>query len=149
MPVSELGRIESLIRRDGVEGAIERVRRTMRIYRRAVLDKRALAALDMVPASLATHALTIGAIGGLTIGMMTRVARGHTGRLLQASKIEIASYALIQFAAAVRVFLPLIAPKFYLSAIVISGALWSSAFLLFAILFWPILSRPGIDCRDG
>ncbi len=35
------------------------------------LALRALAAMDLVPSSLATHALTVGAIGGLTIGMMT------------------------------------------------------------------------------
>lgn len=105
----------------------------------------ALAALGVIPASPATHALTVGAIGGLTIGMMTRTARGHTGRPLQASMIETTSYALVQFAAAVRVFLPLIAPQLYLAAMIISGALWSIAFLLFSAMFWPILSRPRID----
>jgi len=38
--VSEQGRIKFLIRRDGLERAIDWVNRTMRIYRRAVLDKR-------------------------------------------------------------------------------------------------------------
>jgi len=47
------------------------------------LALRALAALDLVPASLATHALAVGVIGGITIGMMTRTSRGHTGRPLQ------------------------------------------------------------------
>jgi predicted alpha/beta-hydrolase family hydrolase len=38
--------------------------------------------------SLAVHALTVGAGGGLIIGMMTRTARGHTGRPLQADGFE-------------------------------------------------------------
>ena len=109
----------------------------------------ALAALGVVPASPATHALTVGAIGGLTIGMMTRTARGHTGRPLQASMIEIASYVLVQLAAVVRVFVPIFAPPLYLAAIIISGTLWSIAFLMFSVTFWPILSRPRVDGRSG
>ena len=109
----------------------------------------ALVALGVIPASPATHALTVGAIGGLTIGMMTRTARGHTGRPLQASMIETACYALVQLAAVVRVFVPIFAPQLYLAAIIMSGALWSIAFLMFSVMFWPILSRPRIDGRTG
>src|SRR5690606_1592941 len=99
--------------------------------------------------NLATHALTVGAIGGLTLGMMTRVARGHTGRRLEAGIIEIVAYAAIQAAAAVRVFLPLLAPQWYLASIVVSGLLWACAFGLFVVAFWPVLLRPRIDGRDG
>jgi uncharacterized protein involved in response to NO len=113
------------------------------------LALRALAALDLVAASTATHALTVGAIGGLILGMMTRTSRGHTGRPLQASAIETAAYALIQLAAAVRVFLPLAAPAATLAAIEISGALWSVAFGLFVLKFWPILTRARLDGRPG
>ena len=49
---------------------------------------RALAEAGLVPASLATHALTVGAVGGLIIGMMTRTARGHTGRPLRADAAD-------------------------------------------------------------
>src|SRR4029079_3885117 len=44
------------------------------------LALRGLAGFELVPGVLATHALTVGAIGALTIGMMTRTARGHTAR---------------------------------------------------------------------
>src|SRR6185295_3143572 len=47
------------------------------------LALRGLAGFDLVAPGLATHALTVGAIGGLTLGMMTRTARGHTGRPLE------------------------------------------------------------------
>ncbi|MFI4923389.1 MAG: NnrS family protein, partial [Burkholderiales bacterium] len=90
----------------------------------------------------------VGAIGGLTIGMMTRTARGHTGRPLQASMIEVACYALVQLAAVVRVFVPIFSPQLYLAAVIISGTLWSIAFLTFSVMFWPILSRPRIDGRS-
>jgi uncharacterized protein involved in response to NO len=113
------------------------------------LALRALAALDLVAAGAATHALTIGAIGGLILGMMTRTARGHTGRPLQASAVETAAFALIQLAAAVRVFLPLAAPAATLAAIQMSGAIWCAAFGLFAAKFWPILTRARVDGRPG
>jgi len=113
------------------------------------LALRALAALDLTAASAATHALTVGAIGGLILGMMTRTSRGHTGRPLAASAAETAGYTLIQLAAAVRVFLPLAAPAATLAAIELSGALWCAAFGLFVVKFWPILTRARADGRPG
>jgi uncharacterized protein involved in response to NO len=111
------------------------------------LALRASAALEMVPISLALHALSVGAIGGLTIGMMTRTARGHTGRALEAGRLEVSCYVLVQFAAVLRVFVPLFAPTWYVGAIVGAGALWTVAFVLLAVRFAPILLRPRIDGR--
>lgn len=113
------------------------------------LALRALAALDLVAASIATHALTVGAIGGLILGMMARTARGHTGRPLQASALETAAFALIQLAAATRVLLPIAAPATTLAAITASGVLWSVAFGLFVVKFAPILTRARADGRPG
>ena len=113
------------------------------------LALRALAAGDLVPAGLAIHALTVGAIGSLTLGMMTRTSLGHTGRPLQARRAEVFCYATIQFAALLRVFLPLAFPSLYLQAIVGSGLLWSLAFGVFTISYWPILSRPRLDGKPG
>jgi len=56
-----------------------------------------------LPPSAAVHALAIGATGSLILGMITRTALGHTGRLLEANWVEIAAYGLIQCAAASRV----------------------------------------------
>jgi len=109
------------------------------------LALRALAALALVPAAMATHALAIGAIGGLTLGMMTRTARGHTGRPLQAGAIETLCYALVMAAAVSRVAVPLVAPAATLVATLTAGALWSLAFALFTARYWPILSRPRLD----
>ena len=44
-----------------------------------------LAALGWFPQNLALHALTLGAVGVFTLGMMARVALGHTGRQMVAS----------------------------------------------------------------
>ena len=42
-------------------------------------------------------------------------------------------------------FLPLAFPSLYLHAIIGSGLLWSLAFAVFTITYWPILSRPRLD----
>ncbi|WP_291993707.1 NnrS family protein [Candidatus Accumulibacter sp. ACC003] len=110
---------------------------------------RALAALGLVAETLALHALTIGAIGGMTIGMMTRTARGHTGRPLLADRYEIAAFALVLCAALIRVFGAMIVPDAYLSTLIGSGACWSLAFALYAIRYWPVLSRARLDGKPG
>jgi len=111
------------------------------------LALRAASALGLAADSLAIHALTVGAVGGLTLGMMTRTARGHTGRPLETGAAETLAYALVMAAAIVRVFGPVAGWVF--GAIVVSGFLWAAAFAIFAVTYWPILSRPRLDGRPG
>ncbi|MBI3371478.1 MAG: NnrS family protein [Betaproteobacteria bacterium] len=113
------------------------------------LALRGAAGFGWIAPNLATHALSIGAIGGLTLGMMTRTSRGHTARPLRAGRIEIACYVLVNLAAVARVFLPLVAPGAYRYSISVSAALWSTAFALFTIAYWPILTRPRLDGLPG
>ena len=113
------------------------------------LALRALAAIDVVPSALATHALTIGAIGGMTIGMMTRTARGHTGRALSTDRFETAAYALVMIAALVRVGGGLFMRSQYLASVYLSAACWSAAFGIYCVRYWPILTRPRVDGRPG
>jgi len=110
---------------------------------------RGVAALGFVGELLAVHALTVGAIGGMTIGMMTRTARGHTGRPLVADSFEVACYLLVAAAAAIRVFGGMLPPGAYLATIVASGICWSAGFGLYAVRYWPILSRPRLDGKPG
>jgi uncharacterized protein involved in response to NO len=110
---------------------------------------RALTALGWVAEPFAIHALTIGAIGGMTIGMMTRTARGHTGRPLDADRYEVSCYVLIQLAALIRVFGGMLLPAIYLWTVVGSAVCWSTAFGIYAVRYWPILSRPRLDGRPG
>jgi len=110
---------------------------------------RGLAALGLPGELLAIHALTIGAIGGMTIGMMTRTARGHTGRPLVADRFEVASYVLVALAAAIRVFGGMLLPDAYVATVIASGLCWSAAFALYAVRYWPVLSRPRLDGKPG
>lgn len=113
------------------------------------LALRAAAGLDWVAPGLAMHALTIGAIGGLTLGMMTRSALGHTGRPLAAGRAETACYLLIQLSTAARVLLPIAVPAAYVAGAALSGVLWSAAFAIFTFAYWPVLTQPRIDGRPG
>ncbi len=113
------------------------------------LALRGLAGLELLAGSFAVHALTVGGIGGLTLGMMTRTARGHTGRPLQADTYEIAMYLLVQVAAIVRVFAPMAVSGLYLASIQLSGLLWATAFGLYVVRYWPVLSQPRLDGKPG
>ena len=110
---------------------------------------RALAALGAVAEPLALHALTIGTIGGMTLGMMTRTARGHTGRPLVADRFEVMTFLLILCAVLIRVFGGMLLPDAYASTIVGSGICWSLAFAICAIRYWPVLSRARLDGKPG
>jgi uncharacterized protein involved in response to NO len=99
--------------------------------------------------SLATHALTVGAIGGLTLGMMARVALGHTGRTLAAPPAMAWAFAAITLAAAVRALVPLVAPGGYSVSLLVAGALWTLAFLVFLCVYAPILTAPRFDGKAG
>jgi uncharacterized protein involved in response to NO len=113
------------------------------------LALRGLSALSLLADSIAIHALTVGAIGGLTLGMMTRTARGHTARPLVADRYEAACYVLIMLAAVIRVFGGMAWPAWYLASIQLSAALWAAAYGLYAVRYWPVLTRPRLDGKPG
>ena len=113
------------------------------------LALRGLTGFGVLPYALGTHALTVGAIGGLTLGMMTRTARGHTARPLQAGHAEVAAYVLVQLAALTRVLLPLALPAANVVAPLASALLWCGAFALFVATYVPILTRPRLDGQPG
>ena len=113
------------------------------------LALRAVSELGWISGSIATHALTVGTVGGLVIGMMTRTARGHTARPLHADRFDVACYALVLTAALVRVGLPLAAPGWSMHAVICSAGLWSAGFGLFVVRYWPVLTRPRLDGKPG
>lgn len=113
------------------------------------LAMRGLSEFLLVPPVLATHALTVGAIGGMTLGMMTRTARGHTARPLSTGPAEIWAYSLVHAAAFVRVLVPLALPVAYMATVAASAALWAIAFAIFTLSYLPVLSRPRLDGKPG
>lgn len=102
---------------------------------------------DAVPGSAAIHALTAGAIGVMTLAMMTRVSCSHTGRERHADGITLVIYALANVAAATRVLAPFIV-SLYLEWLTVSAVCWSAAFGLFALAYGPTLIRPWRKARQ-
>lgn len=98
---------------------------------------------DMVQAGAALHALTAGAIGVMTIAVMTRASLGHTGRKLTADKGTIAIYALVNLGAALRVLAPAL-PTDYVHTVALAGILWSAGFILFALKYGRYLTAPRV-----
>ena len=109
----------------------------------------AAGALGWLPASLAAHAFGLGFIGGLVIGMVTRTALGHTGRMLVAGRAETAMFVLVQAAAFVRVAGTMLFAQEYLAVLTAAAALWSAGFGLYLVVYWPRLSRARVDGREG
>ena len=113
------------------------------------LALRGAAELGWLAPSIAVHALTVGGAGGLTLGMMTRTARGHTARVLRADAFDTTCYLAVHAAAVVRVLLPLLVPGAAPVAIPLSALLWSFAFALFTLRYWPVLTRARLDGKPG
>jgi len=90
----------------------------------------------------ALHALTTGAIGSMTVAVMTRAGLGHSGREIRASTAMVAAYLMISAGALIRVAGPVFLASYYNPVMIVSGALWAGAFLILAVVFWPILTRP-------
>ncbi len=94
-----------------------------------------------VPISGALHAWTVGAIGTMTLAVMTRATLDHTGHALSAGSLTHAIYALVIIAAFLRIaaaFAMDLAPIL----LWIAGGAWVAAFWAFAIGYGPLLSRP-------
>jgi len=108
----------------------------------------ALAALQLVSSSTAFHALTVGSMAGLIIGMITRTALGHTGRQLRAGRRELLMYLLVQTGAVLRVAAALDGGARE-TMLILSGACWCLTFLLYVIFYGPYLFESRIDGREG
>jgi uncharacterized protein involved in response to NO len=113
------------------------------------LGLRVAAELGAVTPVAATHALTAGAIGTLTLGMMVRVGLGHTGRSITASRLMAWAFAAIVAAAIVRVGAAVALPQWYRGSLVVAGALWTLAFAIYLFTQTNVLTSPRIDGRPG
>ncbi|MGH6904329.1 MAG: NnrS family protein [Geminicoccaceae bacterium] len=94
--------------------------------------------LPDLPQIAGLHALTAGAMGGMTLAVMTRATLGHTGRPLIADRWTAAAYLLVAAAAALRVAAPFSADG-YLALLWAAGLAWCAAFGLFAVRYGRLL----------
>lgn len=91
-----------------------------------------------IPMQAGLHALTAGAIGVMSLAVMTRSSLGHTGRALKADGGTLAIYIFINLAAVVRV-LAALNPQFYMMGLILSAILWTAAFGGFLVVYGPKL----------
>jgi uncharacterized protein involved in response to NO len=100
--------------------------------------------LFFLPSTTALHALTVGAVGTMTLAVMTRASLGHTGRSLTAGRITAAIYTLVSLATVLRLAVPFAGSEMVL-VLSLAGAAWCAAFSLFAVFYGRILfgTRPG------
>ena len=84
------------------------------------------------------HALSAGAIGTMTLAIMTRATLGHTGRELTADRITVVIFALVQAGALLRVVAPVLSLA-YEATLAAAALLWGGAFVLFVTRYGPML----------
>lgn len=114
------------------------------------LGLKALSLLGAVPAAASwLHALTVGAIATMILGVMTRVSLGHTGRPLRLHPLITGAYLLLSAAALARIVGAWMPAFGYAPAIAFSAALWAAAFALFLWVYAPILVTPRADGKPG
>jgi uncharacterized protein involved in response to NO len=99
-----------------------------------------LSALGLVPVTAGVHAWTGGAVGAMTLAVMSRASLGHTGRPLTASGALQALYGLVVLSALTRIVVAL-APEWSQLLLPAAGLGWAAAFLGFALAYWPVLTR--------
>lgn len=92
---------------------------------------------EAAPRAAALHAWMAGAAGLMTLAVMMRGSRGHSGRPLTASRAMTALLTLGALARVVAGFVPGSLSLLHLSALA-----WMAGFGGFVLLFWPILTRP-------
>jgi len=88
---------------------------------------------DWLSDTEALHAVTIGAIGMLTLGMAGRLLRTHDRRPLRASALEVCGYASLFLATILRVLIPGILPDLYQISVSASALFWILAFVCFLL----------------
>ena len=105
---------------------------------------------DWLSHSAALHFLAVGAIGGMTLAMMTRAPLGHTGRPLVVVMPIAASYLLIAVAALLRGVVLDSFPGNYFTIVFVAGGLWIAGFAIYVFVYAPILTGPSLkDTSSG
>lgn len=109
---------------------------------------RALSALGLVADSVWLHAVGVASLGTMIIGVMARVALGHTGRTLRVPVSIALAFWLVPAAGALRVATAL-GWLAWTPGLLLSAACWVIGFGLFIRYYLPILASPRMDGRTG
>ena len=105
------------------------------------------ASLGMLPAANAVHVLTTGAVGTMTLAVMTRASLGHTGRPRHAGLMTVVIYVLVNIGAVLRIVSPASDAPTALTLLLLglAAVAWSGAYVLFAMVYGPVLVRASVE----
>ena len=92
----------------------------------------------------AAHAWGAGAVGLMTLAVMTRATLGHTGRPLAASPGTTVVYGLAILAALVRIA-AVFPSSFDTVLLQVAAVAWIAAFAGFVAIYGPMMLRPGLN----
>jgi len=105
---------------------------------------------NLYPSSIPLHAFTYGGIGLMTLGMISRISLGHTGRNInEPPAILNLVFVSLFLGALVRVVMPIFIPSAYLHLIGLAQVLWIVAFVLFLASYLMIFIKPRTDGQPG
>ena len=103
---------------------------------------------NAIPETVWVHATGLGAMGGLILGVISRVVLGHTGRTLVLPGGMVTAFVMIHLGALIRVVTGA-GGMAWQTGISVSALLWMIAFGLFLFRYTGILVRPRVDGRPG
>lgn len=104
---------------------------------------------DWLPYSTASHAISVGALGALGLGMLARVSLGHTGRPIRASGWMVLAFVLVSLAPVFRLLTGFDTPIPTAWLFGLASLCWLLAWLIFAVSYLPVLTSPRADGRPG
>jgi len=85
----------------------------------------------------------------MILAVMSRASLGHSGRPLELAPIMAWSYGLLILAVLVRVFGASVLPFAYTVTLQLAAGLWIIAWLIYAVVYTPILLLPRVDGKPG
>ena len=97
----------------------------------------------------AIHVLGIGAVGGMTLAVMSRAILGHSGHDLVFPAPITAAVLLMLLATGIRWIGSSAAIDLYWPAMLVSGASWIAAMLLFVVTFLPVVLAPRVHAETS
>ncbi len=109
----------------------------------------ACGAMGWVAKSAAIHAMGLGVVGTMTVGMMSRVSLGHTGRKIGSPKLVLVSYLLIGGASLVRALGVILWPQGTPLLLQIAGTMWITSLVCLLMVLYPMLTQPRADGKTA
>lgn len=107
-----------------------------------------LSAFEWINVSAGLHAVGIGAMASMILGVASRAALGHTQRPLVAGRLMSTVFVLISTTALLRTAASFSGGVAYDHLVITAGGIWLLALILFCIRYVPILISPAPSWRN-